>query len=59
MWNWYSRGVEDALELVQKGRAAGGERGRGGADAMELICLKLSLVFRFSAKHVSPSNTAH
>ena len=35
MWNWYPRGVEDALELVQNGRVAGGGKVRNGIDLLE------------------------
>ena len=42
MWNWYPRGVEDALELVQKGKGLGvwlGQDSRGtgrdGIDSLE------------------------
>lgn len=35
MWNWYPRAVEDALELVQKGRVVGGRKGRDGIDLLE------------------------
>jgi hypothetical protein len=35
MWNWYPRGIEDALELVQKGREAGRGNGHDGIDLLE------------------------
>jgi len=46
MWDWYSRGVKDALEPIQKGRAAvGGGGGGGGKRTQKNLLAKNSPLF--------------